>query len=247
MFIAPHMHHARMTLTHAELSAQYGLRENVQLTLRLPYDVKDLRIRYATLAGAAYIPPYGDIHHRTETLSGVSDPSLGIDWAAGNWMAGAGITLPLGRTEPDPIALGRDGITHQHIQFGSGTVQPRLTMQYMRPRFSGRLEATFSLYENSEGFRAPSNLIWSGGPTFIVRGVGILPRLEGHHQTLGRWSGELDEGSGFTNGGIRLRLSFPAGPYFVSPSIYRELFSQGRHEESFQQGTSWSLGISRTF
>ena len=31
--------------------------------------------------GAPFTPPYGDIHHRTETLRGVSDPSIGIEWS----------------------------------------------------------------------------------------------------------------------------------------------------------------------
>lgn len=249
--IEPHMHRARLRLTHYDLAAAYGLRENLQLTLSLPYDVKAMRIRYTTLDGAPFTPPYGDIHHRTETLSGISDASLGLDWRIRpRWVAGLGVTLPIGRTEPDPIALGRQGKRHEHIQFGSGTYQPRVSLQYTRPgrvALFGRTEARLSLYENDEGFRAPAILAWSLGPTMRVRAAGVDVRFEGQHQTVARWSGEIDEGTGFTNGGARLGVSFPAGPLHLAPSVYRELFSRGLHGETFEQGTTWSLAVSRTF
>jgi hypothetical protein len=247
-FIPPHEHHVRLNLAHYELAAQYGLRENVQLTLRLPYDIKRMRVRYATLDGAPFTPPYGDIHHRSETLRGISDPSLGIDVALGaDWIAGFGTTLPLGRIEPDPIALGREGLTHEHIQFGSGAFEPRLSLQYSRDGFFARADATLSLYENREGFRAPSNVTWSAGRSFRAGIVTIAPALTGQHQTIGRWSGEVDEGSGFTNGGARLQLSMPVGNYTVVPGVYHELYSRGHADEHFRQRTTWSLVLTRTF
>jgi hypothetical protein len=249
--IPVHMHHARMNLTRTDLAATYGLRENLQLNVTLPYDVKAMRIRYTTLDDQPFTPPYGDIHHRTETLTGISDAALGVDWRVRpGWLAGAGFSLPVGRTEPNPVVLGREGKTHEHIQFGSGTVQPRLSLQYIRPghvALFGRAEARLSVYENDEGFRAPTTLLWSAGPTIRVRGIGVDGRFEGQHQTLGRWNGEVDEGSGFTNGGLRLGVSFPAGGLQLAPSVYRELFSHGQHEETFRQGTTWSLSLSRTF
>ena len=249
--IEPHMHRARLRLTHYDLSAAYGLRENLQLNLTLPYDVKALQIRYTTLDGAPFMPPYGDIHHRTETLTGFSDAALGLDWRVHpEWIAGFGVSLPVGETEPNPIVLGREGQRHEHIQFGSGTVQPRLSLEYMRPgrvTWTGRAEARLSLYENSEGFRAPSTLLWSLGPTMRVRRAGVDLRLEGQHQTVGQWDGEIDEGTGFTNGGARVGLSIPAGSLRVAPSVYHELFSHGLHDETFEQGTTWSLALSRTF
>jgi hypothetical protein len=249
--IEPHEHQARLGLTHTELVAAYGLAEDVQMHLIVPYDVKAMNIRYTTLDGEPFVPPYGDIHHRTETLRGISDAALIVDWRVRpQWVAGLGVSLPVGRTEENPVVLGREGKQHQHIQFGSGTVQPRLSLQYARPgrvALFGRGEARLSLYENGEGFRAPTALLWSLGPSTTVRGIGIDARFEGQHQTLGRWNGEIDEGSGFTNGGIRLGLSFPVGELQIAPSLYREAFSRGMHDETFRQGTTWSLAVSRTF
>ncbi|HYI08048.1 MAG TPA: hypothetical protein VEK57_03160 [Thermoanaerobaculia bacterium] len=240
-----------MSLTRTDLAVTYGLRENLQLNVTLPYDVKALQIRYTTLDGEPFTPPYGDIHHRTETLTGISDAAVGVDWRVRpGWLAGAGVSLPIGHTEPNPIVLGREGEMHQHIQFGSGTLQPRLSLQYVRPgqvAFVGRAEARLSLYENGEGFRAPATFLWSAGPSMRIRGIGVDGRFEGQHQTLGRWDGEIDEGSGFTNGGFRVGVSFSAGELQIAPSVYRELFSHGQHEETFQQGTTWSLTLSRRF
>ena len=65
MIIPDHQHHVRLALFHSELSAAYGLRQGLGLSLRLPYDVKDQHVRYTALDGKPFVPPYGDIHHRT--------------------------------------------------------------------------------------------------------------------------------------------------------------------------------------
>ena len=248
MTIPPHEHHVRLGLTHSELDAQYGLGENVQLSLQLPYDVKAMRVRYTTLDGAPFTPPYGDIHHRTETLRGISDPSVLVDYAPHDrWLLGVGTTIPIGHIEPDPIELGREGKRHEHIQFGSGTFEPRFAAQYADSHFVARAEARLSLYENREGFRAPSTYSWSIGPSFRAGIFSIAPRVTGQYQTIGRWSGEIDEGSGFQNGGARLQVAFPAGSLTLAPSVYRELWSHGFSGESFRQGTTWSLAVSKTF
>jgi hypothetical protein len=247
--LPPHEHHVRLGLTHTELTAQYGLRPNMQLAVRLPYDVKAMRVRYSLLdGGAPYTPPYGDIHHRTETLRGISDPSVRLELAPRDrWVVGLGTTLPLGHIVPDPIALGNAGKTHEHIQFGSGTFEPILSAQWANGRFVAAAEAKLSLYENRNGFRAPSTLSWSAGPTFRVRGVSIDPRLNGQVQTLARWSGEVDEGSGFRDAGVRLQLAAPLRGVTISPSVYRQLWSRGLAGQTFRQGTTWAVSLTRTF
>jgi hypothetical protein len=248
MEIPAHLHRAAVRLTHTETTLTYGIRERMQLSLRLPYDVKDVNIAYETLDGAPFTPPYGDIHHRTQTLRGLSDPTVQLDWMARpGLIVGAGLSMPLGDTVENPVVLGREGKEHQHIQFGSGTFRPSLSAQWSRPAFSVRVETRLSLYENDEGFRAPNNFLWSLGPTFRARGVTIDPRLQGQHQTLGKWNGEADEGEGFTNAGVRLQVSLP--PYrgiSVASAVYRELYSKGlHHDEKFRQGTTWSLSMMR--
>jgi hypothetical protein len=250
--IPPHEHHVRVGLLHYQLGAQYGLRENLQLSLRVPFDVKAQRVRYTTLSGAPYDPPYGDIHHRTESLRGIGDPQLGIDWSPRrNWIAGFSLSLPAGHIERDPIAAGRLGIRHEHIQFGSGTVQPALALQWSRSlgsaTLTARSETRFSLYENREGFRPPATTEWSAGPTFRRDGFSVTTLLTGQRQTTGRWNGETDEGSGVSSGGLRLQLGIPYHGLTLGPAAYRELWSHGLDEQTFRQGMTWSLSVSRTF
>jgi hypothetical protein len=252
--IPSHVHRAAVELTHVETTFSYGVRERMQVSLRLPYDVKAMVVRYETLDGAPFTPPYGDIHHRTQTLRGISDPTVAVDWMARpNLMLGAGLSLPLGEIVPNPIELGREGLTHEHIQFGSGTFRPSLSAQWWRRgervTLSARGEARLSLYENREGFRAPNNFLWSFGPSIRVRSMTLDPRLQGQHQTLGKWDGEPDEGDGFTNAGVRLQLSLPPYRGFtIAPGVYHELYSQGlHHDEKFTQGTTWSVSMGRAF
>ena len=73
-FIPPHKHVVTLGLTHLELNASYGLGHGTKFTLRMPYDVKAMHVRYTTLTGEPFVPPYGDIHHRTETLVGPATP-----------------------------------------------------------------------------------------------------------------------------------------------------------------------------
>ena len=113
------------------------------------------------------------------------------------------------------------------------------------------LQATIPLTVNERGFRAPKNFRWSVGPSFSIRRVGVAFGAAGQYQTLGRWHGQIDEGTGFSNGGLRLQLSIPA-PHglTLAPSIYRELYSRGLNtteHETFSQGTTLALTLSRAF
>jgi hypothetical protein len=249
--IPPHMHHVRLALTHSEMTIDRGLSKRMQLSLHLPYDIKEMRVRYTTLDGTPFVPPYGDIHHRNETLRGISDGSLMLDWSPqSQWLFGIGATLPLGHTVPDPVVLGREGLKHEHIQFGSGTFQPILAAQWNKggaiPLFA-RVEGRLSFYENDKGYRAPTTLTWTTGPSLRLGSLWLTPSLSGQYQTLSRWSGAIDEGSGFQNGGIQLQLSAPFGALVVAPGVYRELWSHGFQEQTFRQGTTWSLNVSRQF
>jgi hypothetical protein len=253
--IPDHEHHVRLTLFHSELNAAYGLRPGMALSLRLPYDVKDQRVRYTTLTGEPFTPPYGDIHHRTETLRGISDGDLLVLWApATHWRLGFGTTLPFGHTVPDPVALGREGQKHEHLQFGSGVFAPEAEVAWSQPMgkatVSALLQATVPLNTNDRGFRPPKNFRWSAGPSFAIGQMGIALDAAGQYQTIGRWHGEIDEGTGFSNGGLRLQLSYPLLGATVTQSIYRELYSHGLNtieHETFSQGTTLAVSITRQF
>ena len=251
--IPPHEHHVTLDLYHTDLIVDYGASSRVTASLRLPFDVKDQTVRYTTLSGEPFVPPYGDIHHRSETLDGVGDMQLtGLVALGAGFQAGAGISIPTGETVPNPIELGREGLTHEHIQFGSGTVDPVVSALWSGSfGWLGAVAAAdgqFPLYENSHGFHAPTTVRWAAGPTATVGTTGLSVQYAGQYQSIGRWNGEIDEGTGFVNGGIFFRASFLPWPRFrVAPSVYFELYSKSLSDQAFRQNTTFAVTLTRFF
>ena len=257
MTIPPHRHVIALDLYHADLFAAYGLGGNSELSLRLPYDVKDQHVHYETLDGQPYVPPYGDIHHRTETLRGVSDAEL-LYWKAPAFLSGkswgvtlaAGTTLPIGKTVPDPVRLGLEGKKHEHLQFGSGTFDPRLVVDAFeragRIVFGEAVDARLPVYESSGGYRPPVNIQWEAGPAIPFGAFSISVQFTGQYQSVGKWHGLEDEGTGFTSGGTVLRATDRASEKTsIWAAVYREIFAHGSSGQTFHQGLTLSVGITR--
>jgi len=107
-----------------------------------------------------------------------------------------GLSVPLGRTEEDPFALGDVGLRHQHIRLGTGTFDPLLLLEASTALRSVSLDAfaqgQVSLYENTDGYRAPTRL-YAGAHA----GTEITPALsaslgpELSHDKAERWHGTI--------------------------------------------------------
>lgn len=259
LVIPDHRHRVDVEIVRTELNVDYGLRDRVQLSLRLPYERKDAGVEYTTLDGAPYVPPYGDIHHRSETLEGIGDGTLQLTFAPARLerdrtrlLLGTGVTLPFGHTEPDPIVLGMRGLEHQHIQFGSGTFDPRFFVRGLRYAGRGAIELSINartpLYENDHGYRGPLSIDVSTGPTLPFGRFALTAFLVGRYETAAKWNGAIDEGSGMQSTGLffggTMRL---ARGLTISPGVYEEIDARGEHGETFEQGTTWSLAVTRTF
>jgi len=145
---------------HAEYGILSWLSADLFWSLRVVhvgFQLEDAATRMAIAA------PYGpDLHHRTETLVGPSDPwlSLRAGKTLGPWALAvrAGVTLPVGSTVPNPFALGDMGISHEHTQFGTGTFEPIAGVEAYR-MFGGVTVDAYaltiqSLYENGYGYKA---------------------------------------------------------------------------------------------
>ena len=155
-------HVQSLTLSELSLSAAAGLSSHVGIEAVVPVRHVTSRIRFLDANRSPLERPQGDIHHRNETLAGIGDPWLmlhaGRPRGAWTLAARAGVTVPLGRTEPNPFALGDLGLPHQHIQFGTGTWDPILGLAAGR-RF-GAVAFTVSglarlvLTENGHGYQA---------------------------------------------------------------------------------------------
>ena len=151
-----------LTVSELLLSTGYGMRDGMGIELYVPIrSVRD-RVHYEDLNRQPYTPPHPGLHHRNETLTKPADPQLALHFGHNfeTWtIAGrTGVAIPLGRTEPNPFALGEQGLWHQHIQFGNGTWDPLLGVAFARGFGAFDLEldgfARLTLYENDHGYQA---------------------------------------------------------------------------------------------
>jgi hypothetical protein len=151
------------------LHAEYGITR--WLSADLLWSLRVVHVGFQLQDAATRMPitpPYGpDLHHRTETLVGLTDPWLSLRAAKtlGPWAFAfrAGLTLPVGSTVPNPFELGREGKEHEHIQLGTGTVDPLVGAELHRAigRFSvaGWMLAKASLYRNAHDYQAGNQLL----------------------------------------------------------------------------------------
>lgn len=154
------------------LHAEYGVTS--WLSADLLWSLRVVHVGFVLEDAATRMPlapPFGaDIHHRTETLVGLTNPWLSAravkrlgPWA---FVFRAGLTLPVGATVDNPFELGREGKVHEHIQFGTGTVNPLAGVELHRAvgpfAVAAWMLAKSSLYENAHHYRAGSQLLAGG-------------------------------------------------------------------------------------
>lgn len=147
------------------LNARLGLLKWLDVRLRMPLRYVGVTARFLDSQGAP-LPHYQSIHHRDETLVGVADPDLQFGFrplsitGTQRWLLefGGGISAPIGRIEPDPYKAGREGRPHQHIMFGSGTIDPMsfITVGYLHRQIQVYIHTTLrgAIVPNQYGFQA---------------------------------------------------------------------------------------------
>jgi hypothetical protein len=151
------------------LHAEYGILS--WLSADLLWSLRVVHVGFVLEDAATRMPitpPFGaDLHHRTETLVGLTDPwlSLRAGKVLGPWAFAfrLGTTFPVGSTVPNPFELAREGKAHEHIQLGTGTVDPFVGAEVRRAAglfvVDGWLLAKTSLYSNRHGYQAGSQLL----------------------------------------------------------------------------------------
>jgi len=191
-------------LTNTEMVgyAAYGVSDHFGLEALAFLRYVDTTIRFEDLDGSTIDLPGGDIHHRNESLTGPGDPWLMAvhGRSFGPWSAAlrGGVTIPLGRTEENPFALGRQGLPHQHIQFGTGTWDPLAGFAMGRRlggvTLSASILARLPVYANEHGYRAGRRALASLAGD---RGIGGAWRLQlgldYAHETAETWDGVIEE------------------------------------------------------
>lgn len=236
---------------------------------KLPYEVRDRSARVglvdpATDAERAAMQRGLDLHHPDATLSGVRDLEL---TAARAWRGAlaandrlelaAGLSLPTGRTESNPYARDADGnlLPHEHMQFGSGTVDPLLQLTWSRALNADWSASLFAaarvpLYENSRDYRAPRELTLSGG---LGRELGGRWHLRGAltalYSSQAEWAGVPDVNTGWVAGyaglGAEWRGDNLSCSLLVQLPIAHDTLGDG--DETFDLGPVISLSFGRGF
>ena len=197
-----YLHDQMLYPVELRLGAEYGLNETFGIEAQLPFRVVATSIEYTTPDGAPYEPLDAGVHHRNETVAGIGDPWLLVrigGTLAGFWLAARpGVSIPLGKTEENPFALGDQGLAHQHIQLGSGTFDPVLVLEASRAFGKVELEAfvqgQFPFYENQHGYQAPFRIYGGAavGTELFVKLHGFLG-LDAFHEAAEEWDGEVQQ------------------------------------------------------
>jgi hypothetical protein len=198
----PQIHDQRFAIGELRASIEHGLTDALGVELQLPLRLTRTTIQFRRLDGTPVSLDYENIHHRNETLFGPGDP-----WVLGRYAfslgevrlaARAGFTVPLGSTEEDPFALGDAGQPHQHIQFGSGTVQPLLALEAGREweAWGARVwgQAQLSVAENSHGFRAGHRFgAGLAGVLKVADSLRLSAGADVAHEQPERWDGVVQQ------------------------------------------------------
>ncbi len=267
MHVPLHRHEVSLDFLRVEAEASYGLSTAWDVTARVPFDIRkqDASIRFlepVTEAEREAILRNSRVHHRDETYSGVSDPTLlvvhrwtGLFGSSDALRVAVGTSLPLGATEPDPYDLGDRGLEHLHIQFGTGTFNPVIEANWLTPVGGGlsvgaSLRGRVSFYENSHGFRAPSE--GGVGLTAGFQAADLFTYASGSfdYQGFGAWSGARDENTGLASTALTL-----GGQYRISERMsvggdvrwslsQRTLVASG---DTFKPGPGLSVRLLRVF
>ena len=199
----PQLHDQRFYVGELRPVIGVGLTKVFGAELQAPLRLVNTTIVFRRLDGTAFDPDYQNIHHRNETLFGFADPWL---LGRGTWSLDrltvtgrAGVGLPLGSTEQDPFARGRAGLSHQHIQFGTGTFYPVLAVDAglgLDPiRLSGYAQTILFLYENGYGYQAGNRFMGGlSGDIEVVKNLRAGVGGDVLNEQPERWSGALQHG-----------------------------------------------------
>jgi hypothetical protein len=240
----------------AQSTFTVGIGQGWQVMAQLPFDAKVLTIDYSTLDGAPYTPPYGNIHHRNETLTGLGDGRAEIQQftrinKALVVGAGFGLTVPLGKIEDDPYALTSKGIAHQHMQMGSGTTSPvfSATAVWMADRWGMVVSSNglLTMTANAKGYRPSSRIQAGAGPSYRLNPkLMMTTSLSLSRDSQAEWHGKPDPMSGQTAfmGSVSMIQRFT--PMLAAMVQARTTLAQWSDETLIKQRFIGSIGLTWT-
>ena len=212
-------HDLAFLLVNWQLSAGYSLTSWMTAEVQVPLRLAHIDAAFLNEDGEV-LPGFESIHHRNETLFGLGDVAVGLRFLLlppglidGLVVSiSAGLSLPTGGIEPDPFERGRRGQKHQHIFFGTGTVDPyaalavALDLEWLR--LVGFGHAQGSLYANRYDYQGTGK-IYAGldvATDFSLEVFDTSLGLHALHEMPAQWANERAENSGRTD--LMVALSF---------------------------------------
>lgn len=231
--LQPARHESRSVFADATLDLSLGVHRRVALEASLPYRVVHLTTDYIDAQGKT-LPAFVSIHHRDGWTVGPGDVSTMARvrlFAASRERplrldVRAGATWPLGGIEPNPDVLGMAGKVHNHVFFGSGTIDPQIGFDgewsFDKVRFLGFGMARTSLYHNRYGYKQGARGVVGAGIDFSPGLMGwrfsVIPEVY-HEQTSG-WGMHIAENSGRTDVLVGVGATWmPAPRWFVQARV----------------------------
>ena len=251
--IPVHNHNQKLLVINWNHNFVYMLTSEWQIGLQLPFQMRQVRISYQLQDGSDYTPPYAGLHHRDEDLWGIGDPQIftrSIFWFQ-SWgvMPQIGTTIPLGRIEDNPYFQAQENEFHQHIQMGTGTFVPSLSLTiFLDESQWGMLHSVsqdIPMYENKNNYTPGMNTNWSLGywkrvhPKYI-----LMSQIRGKHESPERWM-DLPYG-GQDALAINLATLIRIHPLWeIGAQIEKNLWIQSREseEEALNPSLIWNLSI----
>lgn len=221
-YIPDHSHDLSTSFLNVQNQIFYSPGRGVQLGLSLPLKVRNTRINYyLNDTGESYTPPYAGLHHRDEVLLGFGDAEFSVQYFYdyNNWFFGVGVntSLPFGRIEENPYALGEQSRVHQHFQMGTGTFVPSSNVSFgwshLNKGVLGDYRIEIPFYENKYAYQTGRAHRWSIGhwrkltPKFT-----LLGQFLGNHQDSDTWLGYTAPFSGMHSVGIGFSSMFRFQP-----------------------------------
>jgi thiol-disulfide isomerase/thioredoxin len=201
----PQRHHTTLLATDVRLIGEYGILPSLAVQAMLPLRIVDTRTRYTDLFDRPISLDYQNIHHRNETLVGLGDAQVllhrGFKAFGVAIGARAGVSIPLGDVREDPYRLGAEGLPHEHIQLGTGTWDPVVSLDASGPIgpyvLGGFAALQAPLYQGAHGYRAGARS--QAGLVFSRSFETVTLRLSGQvlHERPERWHGRvpMDDGN----------------------------------------------------
>lgn len=261
-----HDHVVLLDFLRTEFSFEYTFRNNWSAWLRIPYDVKHQEafinlIQPVEPEEKIAIFRNRDIHHRNETYTGLSDFRFliahrinGVLGKNGRLDIAIGSSLPVGKTEGNPLTAGERGQKHMHIQFGTGTFDPLLELHYATFLSDKTSLAFYTInklpfYENDQGYQGPVETTSGISLGYQVSPVvGLRGTVANFSQSKAAWNGVKDPNSGLIsyNGTVGVTFRSLRNKLLITPG-YRFPISQqtlSNEGDTFKYGPTFLLNIS---